>query len=264
MTEESQDDAADPAARGPRGEASAQHSGSHSGEYQLAARLSRVARQLDELQTPTATLDEIVRTAVAMIPGADEGSISLVIGRRTVWSEGATGTLPRVVDALHEDTGEGPCMDAAYHQETIRVRDMSTETRWPLFASRAADAGARGMLALQLFVSGDDLGSLNLYSYEANAFGDASEDIGLLFASHAAIAYASVRRQAQLTAAVSSRLVIGQAQDVLIQRYGMDEGRAFQVLVRASQQANVKLREIAQQTVDARELPPSVRPPDLK
>lgn len=59
---------------------------------------------------------------------------------------------------------------------------MSVEQRWPLFATRAAEAGARGMLSIQLWVEGDDLGALNLYSRTANAFTDESENIGLLVA----------------------------------------------------------------------------------
>lgn len=74
------------------------------------------------------------------------------------------------------------------------------------------------MLSFQLFVTGDDLGALNLYSYRADAFDDESEHVRLMFASHAAIAFASIRRQTQLTEAAASRLVIGQAQGMLIER----------------------------------------------
>jgi hypothetical protein len=138
---------------------------------------------------------------------------------------------------------------------------MATEARWPLFAPRAAEAGARGMLSFQLFVTGDDLGALNLYSYEPDAFGDESEHVGLMFASHAAIAYASIRRQTQLAEAVASRLVIGQAQGMLMMRYDMDEGHAFAVLVRASQSSNRKLRDVARHVVETRQLPAALAPP---
>ncbi|MFC3687960.1 GAF and ANTAR domain-containing protein [Aquipuribacter hungaricus] len=258
-----QDGSGDLTRRARRGQASLQDTGAARGQDLLAQALTRVARTLEGSGTPAATLDGIVGAAVALVPGVDEASISLVLGRRRIVSEAATGPLPRAVDQLQAETGEGPCVDAAYEQETVRVADMATEQRWPLFAARAAEAGARGMLSVQLFVSGDDLGALNLYSHAADAFDDESEHVGLMVASHAAIAYASVRRQAQLSEAVSSRLVIGQAQGMLMERYGLDDGQAFALLVRASRTTNDKLRVVARRLVDTRELPPSAAPSEL-
>ena len=191
----------------------------------------------------------------------DEGSISVVLGRRTVVSEAASSDLPRRIDTLQQETRQGPCLDSAWEHETVRVPDMAHEERWPLFAGRAAGAGARGMLSFQLFVSGQDLGALNLYSYRAGAFDDESEHVGLMFAAHAAIAYATIRRHTDLAAAVESRLLIGQAQGILMERYGLVPDQAFAVLVRASRSTNVKLRQIAAQLVDTGVLPEAVRPP---
>ncbi len=221
--------------RGTRGEASTHDTGTSEGQDQLALRLSEVSRSLAGFDSPATTLEGIVGAAIELIPGVDEGSISLVLGRRRVFSEAPSGKLPRTVDALQEETGQGPCLDAAYQHETVRVPDMSREQRWPLFAARAAGAGAGGMLSFQLFVSGEDLGALNLYSHRAGAFTDASEHVGLMFVSHAAVAYASIRRQTELVEAVASRLVIGQAQGMLMERYQLDPAQAFAVLVRASQ-----------------------------
>jgi len=103
-----------------------------------------------------------------------------------------------VVDALQEETGQGPCLDEAYEQETVRVSDMAAEQRWPLFVGRAADAGAGGMLSFQLYVEGDDLGALNLYSHRAGVFDDEAGHVEPLFAAHAAVAYAGARTRADL------------------------------------------------------------------
>lgn len=263
MTSERQDGYNDLSLRGTRGEASLHDTGGYRGQDQLAQTLTEVARELERSGSPAATLEGIVKAAVQLVPGVDEASVSLVTGRRKIVSEAASGRLPRAVDELQTETGQGPCVDAAYQQETVRVPDMATEQRWPLFAERAAQAGARGMLSFQLFVTGDDLGALNLYSHGPNAFDDESEHVGLMLASHAAIAYASVRRQSQLADAVASRLVIGQAQGMLMQRYGLDEGQAFAVLIRASRSSNRKLRDVARQLVDTRELPDVAMPPAL-
>jgi len=112
-----------------RGRPSAQDTGSSSGQDTLAVQLSDLARALQQQDDPQRTLTEIVQAAAALIPGCDEGSISVVTGRRHVRSEAASCELARVVDALQEQTGQGPCLDAAYQHQTVRVADLASEQR---------------------------------------------------------------------------------------------------------------------------------------
>jgi transcriptional regulator with GAF, ATPase, and Fis domain len=228
---------------------------------QLAENFGELARSLEEQDDPDVMLAEIIAAAVAMVPGVDEGSISVVTGRRNIGSQAPTGDLPMQVDALQEETQQGPCLDAAYKQLTVRVADMASETRWPEFARRASQAGAASMLSLQLYVEGDNLGALNLYSRTPNAFDDESEQVGLLFASHAAVAYAGVRKEAQLARAVDSRDLIGQAKGILMERYKISPERAFLVLTRASQNSNRKLHDIATELVRHGTVPGIPAPP---
>lgn len=86
-----------------------------------------------------------------------EGSISLVTGRTQVTSQHPSGELPLLVDAIQTETGQGPCLDAVYEQQTVRVPDMAHEQRWPKFAQRAFEAGAGSVLSFQLHVEGDNL-----------------------------------------------------------------------------------------------------------
>ena len=60
---------------------------------------------------------------------------------------------------------------------------------------------------------------------------------------------------ANLRIAMRSRAVIEQAKGILMERYAITEDRAFAVLTRASQQSNVKLREVADQLVRSGSLP---------
>ena len=228
---------------------------------QLAEDFGGLARNLEEHDDPDVMLAEIIAAAVAMVPGVDEGSVSVVTGRRNIGSQAPTGDLPVEVDALQEETQQGPCLDAAYEQLTVRVDDMASETRWPEFARRASQAGAASMLSLQLYVEGDNLGALNLYSRRPGAFDDESEQIGLLFASHAAVAYAGVRKEAQLAKAVVSRDLIGQAKGILMERYKISPERAFLVLTRVSQNSNRKLNDIANELVRYGTVPGIPAPP---
>lgn len=223
--------------------------GTFSGEDELAAAFAGFARSLQQQQDLDATLAEIVRAAVEFIPGCDDGSISIVAGRKTVWSRAASSGLAGAVDRLQESTGQGPCLDAAYVHETVRVTDMATETRWPLFAPLAQAAGAAGMLSCQLYVEGDDLGALNLFSRTAGGLDEESEHIALMFAAHAAVAYATARQQDSAARTVATRQLIGRAEGILMERHRVTAEQAFMMLVRVSQHRNTKLRTIAERLV---------------
>ena len=124
---------------------------------------------------------------------------------------------------------------------------MNTESRWPRFAPRAADLGVGSMLCFQLFVDGDNLGALNLLSPEARAFGADALSVGLLFATHAAVALSGARREDQTRMALDTRDLIGQAKGILMERYRLTPDQAFSLLVRVSQHTHVKVRDLAQQ-----------------
>ena len=160
-----------------------------------------------------------------------------------------TGELPARVDAIQEETQQGPCLDAAYKHQTVRVDNPAIEDRWPLFAQRASATGAASMLSLQLYVEGENLGALDPYARTPNAFTDESEQVGLLFAAHAAIAYAGVRKETQLAQALIRRDMIGQAKGILMERYKISSERAFLLLTRVSQTSNRKLHDVAEELV---------------
>jgi hypothetical protein len=235
--------------RDDRGLPSTQDTGANDGDDSLAAAFSEFARLVETQEDQDSTLVEIVKAAVELIPGCDEGSVSIVLGRRKVTSEAASGELPVIVDRIQEELQEGPCIESAYLETTVRVSDMATETRWPTFCPRALAAGAAGMLSFQLYVEDDDMGALNLFSRVAGAFDDESEHVGRMFAAHAAIAFSAARKQTLFANGNETRELIGQAQGILMERHKVTSDQAFALLVRVSQQHNTKLREIAEQLV---------------
>ncbi|MCE6995468.1 ANTAR domain-containing protein [Saccharothrix sp. S26] len=110
------------------------------------------------------------------------------------------------------------------------------------------------MLSFQLFVQDDDLGALNLYSPDVRAFDEDSQHVGSLFASHAAVALAASQEREHLTEAMRTRDLIGQAKGILMERHKFTGDQAFTLLVRASQRANMKLRDLADRLVHTGEL----------
>lgn len=232
----------------PQGEPSAEDHGTADADV-VADRLGAMARQLEAEDDTSAMLDALVGSALEIIPGVEHASLTMVFGRREVRSEHPSSDLPERVDAIQNEVGEGPCLDAIYEEQTVRVPDMRHEQRWPDFARRAYEVGAGSMLSFQLYVEGDNLGSLNLYNHAANGFDDESEQIGLLFASHAAVAYADAKKIDSLAQAIATRDLIGQAKGILMERYGIDGDRAFAVLTRASQATHIRLRDVARELV---------------
>jgi hypothetical protein len=124
---------------------------------------------------------------------------------------------------------------------------MTHEDRWPLFAPAAADAGVRSMLTFRLYVHHDHLGALNLYSDTVRGFDDTDDDVGVLLATHAAVALVGAEKEQNLESALATRDVIGQAKGIIMERYDLGADAAFAMLVRLSQQMQTPVTELAEQ-----------------
>ena len=221
----------------------------------LAHVLAQFARDVQRQDDRSAVLDTVVACALRTVPGAQEGSITLVLGRRRVVSQAASSPLPERVDALQEEVEEGPCLETAFEQHTVLVPDLATDPRWPRFSARATELGVRSMLSFQLYVEGDNLGALNLFSRSVDGFDERSVLVGELFAAHAAVAYSAAQRESVLERALASRGLVGQAQGILMERGRLTADQAFTQLQRASQDGNVKLAEVARRLVETGALP---------
>ena len=218
--------------------------------------MSRVARQLQEEHGDVeSTLQAITAAAVSTVPGADECSISYVIGRRTVEPRASTSELPGRLDTLQQELQQGPCLDAVWEEEVVRVDDLRSEQRWPDFTRQASDHGMGSMMCFQLFVVGDQLGAMNLYSRTPHAFDDECLEIGQMFAGHAAVALAGAEHEEHLRAGMSSRDIIGQAKGILMERFRLTADQAFGVLSRVSQEMNRKLVDVAAELTETGALP---------
>lgn len=226
----------------------------------LAEAMRLIALSLQEEHWDVeATLQSMTRSAVESIPGAEECGVSYVTGRSHVESRAVTGDLPRLLDVLQNEMQEGPCFDALWTDETLRVDDVATELRWPRFAVEAYRLGAGSILAFRLFVEDRSLGALNVYSRSSSVFGEDAEVIGRIFAGHAAIALASAQHVEHLRMAISNRDLIGQAKGILMERHKLTADQAFSVLTRISQQTNRKLVDIAQELNGTGALPTTLR-----
>ncbi len=230
----------------PWGQPSEQDTGTTVALDALARRLAQAARSLQRQTSPQEVMDGVVHLARDMVPGADEATITMVRKDRHCYSAAATSTLASDFDVLQDETGEGPCLDAIWNQQTVRVDDLGSDPRWRVLGPRAAERGIGSVLCLQLFVVRDTLGALDLLGRAASAFTDESEHVGLLLASHAAIAAADAHHFENVTSALVNRDVIGQAKGILMERFKITSDQAFAVLAKVSQDTNRKVSAVAE------------------
>jgi len=222
---------------------------------ELAATFADIARELEAQGDVKQTWQRVVELCPETLPACEHASVSVVHGRR-VRTEAATSDGPRHADMLQSETGEGPCLDASYDHATVACGDLANDERWPQFGPRAVEAtGLRSMLSFRLFVEGETIGALTLYSGEADAFVEWDTEVGRIFATHVAVAAAGARRReeaAQLHMALDSNRRIGAAVGIVMISSNCTEEEAFEVLRRASQRLNVKLRDVAERVIETR------------
>jgi len=99
-------------------------------------------------------------------------------------------------------------------------------------------------------------GALNVYTTRRDPVSDSETEFAQTLADHIANALALVDAAAlnlQLQEAISTRQLIGEAKGILMASEGCSREEAFEILRRASQRTNRKLRDIAHDIVDAAE-----------
>src|SRR5262249_52654838 len=226
---------------------------------ELAELFAHIARELHTGTTPEQTATRIVTAAVHAVPECDHAGVAVVHRHGRIDPVAATDEIAAVVDAIQYKLGQGPCVEAIRDHEAHLICDLLAEERWPSFSRQAAErTSVRSMLAFRLFVGDDTLGALNLYSRKTDAFDADACAVGAILAAHAAVGLSTARereRADHLERAVRSNREIGMAMGVVMASGARTPEQAFEVLRRASQRLNIKLRDLASEVVETGELP---------
>ncbi len=211
-----------------------------------AARTLHRPRSLDE------TLMTVVEVACNSVPGFDQVGIATLDRKGEVVTKAFTGDLVLRLDDLQYSLREGPCSAALQGDDAVSVSSLRDEQRWPRYVPLARAVGVRSQMALRLDLDQGAVGGMNFYSTSSDDVSPDAQALAGMFATHAAIALRHAHERQTLKNGLLTRKVIGQALGILMERYEMDEDRAFAFLVRASSHANIKLRAVAQELVDER------------
>ena len=201
---------------------------------------------------------QVAQATVNAMPGAEMAGITM----GSVDGKPVTGvfTDPESpeIDAAQYESGNGPCLEAWRTKRVIRVDDMNlAHERYPEFSTVALAHSVRSTLSLPLVAGEQGIGALNLYAGQPGSFSSEDEQIGMELASTAAVVLANASAywtayelSQNLSEAMKSRAVIEQAKGMLMARSEtLTPDDAFDLLRKASQRENMKLREIAQRIV---------------
>jgi GAF domain-containing protein len=219
--------------------------------YDTALELAQLAGLVLSEPDLDAALTRVTQVAVSVVEACDGASLTM---RRAGLPDAPASSDDWALglDELQFVEQEGPCLNCLREGSVMRVRDLGEDERFPAYGPRAAERGARSALSLPLAADGRTVGALNLYSRARDAFGREEVALGELLAAHAALAvqaavayYSSRDLAEQMRSAMGSRALIEQAKGVLVARERVGPDAAFERLVRRSQAANRKLRDIA-------------------
>ncbi|MFE6094467.1 GAF and ANTAR domain-containing protein [Streptomyces massasporeus] len=213
---------------------------------ELAEALTVASQQLHETLTPHSTLRTAVRLAVHLMPGAEHAGIS-VIERDKIRTLAWTDEAVRSAESRYTGREQHGLWDQLWNSPVARITDSEADDGWDVLAA----LGLRSALSLRLRTDRRRLTVLTAYARKPGAFDEEATRVGRLFSAHVSIALDSATVREQLTEAMHTRDLIGQATGILMERQGIDATAAFESLVRASQRENVKLRDLARRIVNA-------------
>jgi transcriptional regulator with GAF, ATPase, and Fis domain len=206
----------------------------------------------DMLELPVGAFDDMAKMAVRAVPGCDGASVSVLEADGQVTTAGASDERTIQLDKLQYHIQQGPYLSAIRTAATIQVDDFACDSRYPTFGPAAAALGVACCLSVPLTASHQTVGVLNLYGDVPHAYSEPAVATAETAAAHAALLIATSRahhRSLDLAdkhqVALAARAEIEQAKGILMAGSHCGADQAFDILRRASQRGNLKLRDIA-------------------
>lgn len=151
---------------------------------------------------------------------------------------------------------EGPCLSSVREHRTELVPDTRSEERWSQYCRAAAEEGVLSILAVPFQLGDQAQAVLNVYFEHPDRFDAVSvrrveEYVGIAStALRLAVRLAEQQdSQTNLQAALASRTDIDVAVGIIMSQNHCTQEVAFGILRKASNNRNVKLRDLAAQLV---------------
>ena len=210
-------------------------------------------------------LDELATLTTKVLPGELSCGITMRRGRG-VATIASSDTRASQVDEIQYSHNEGPCLHSLATGKVIVVDDLASDDRWGGYQMPALGHGVRS--SLPLHTDSHVIGALNIYATQPRTFGPPEQLVTGRVADEASRALTLAARIAERTemsehlqSALTSRAVIDQALGIIMGQDRCTADEAFEVLRTASQNRNVKLRDIAAEMItEVSGQPPATEP----
>jgi GAF domain-containing protein len=217
--------------------------------------LSELQALLLETDTLHNFLDRLAALTAQALPEGSSVGVTVRQNSRAV-TLAASDEQARRIDQLQYDFDEGPCLETLATGKPHYIVDTATDTRWPSFCPAAHEEGVRSCLGLPLTGPTGLMGGYNLYSMRPDAFAPDTRGQLEILAGNAAGAVAVAMKLADQTQmsddlhdALTSRAVIDQATGIIMAQQRCGAAAAFDIIRRASQNRNIKVRDLAAEIV---------------
>jgi hypothetical protein len=182
------------------------------------------------------TLHQLCRAAAQDLAASGVG-ISLHSDSGGSGIAAASDPVSEQVEELQFALGEGPCLDAFTSRRPVLAGDLSGTgaTRWPAYASAAAEHGVRAVFAFPLAVGDGCLGALDVYRSSTGPLSPPALAGAVTFAAYATATLLKGQEQADpdhtppgLDHVFATRFEVHQAQGMLTVQLGvgLDEALA--------------------------------------
>jgi GAF domain-containing protein len=227
--------------------------------------LARSVARLEGLDPADTGLDGALQLAVTETDDlfdVDGAGLLLISEDGTLRYVAASDEPGRMLEALQEQFGEGPCVDAFLEDKPVLADDLAADPRWPSVGPLAAGHGIRAVLGVPINLREGPVGTLNVYAAAPHAWDHS--DVAAIQAYTRVIAsllraavraHVSGKAATQLQHALDHRSLIEQAKGVLMERRGLDQQAAFELLRSHARSTRRRLDEVARQTVQGIHLP---------
>ncbi len=221
--------------------------------------LARSVARLEGVDPAGTGLDAALELAVAETDDlfdVDGVGLMLVDGEGVLRATAASYEPGGILESLQEQLGEGPCVDAFLEDSPVLAGDLAADPRWPSVGPLAAGHGVHSVLGMPIDLREGPVGTLNVYAARPYRWDDSevaairayTRVIASLLRS-AVQAHVSGKAAGQLQHALDHRSLIEQAKGVLMERRGLDQQTAFELLRSQARSSRRRLDEVARETV---------------
>ena len=220
----------------------------------LAAALGDVGQMATHGASIANVFSVLSTQCVHLLPIGAAG-ILLVDSTDALHAIGSSSHAAKFLDLFQAQNDEGPCRDCCRTKKTVICEDITKDSRWPNFASRAIAENFTAVYALPLESQDVVVGALNLFSSTplnpdqlliARSLADAATMVFL----QADTQHDRLLIARKIRSAVEGRNAIEQAKGVLSERYGISMMEAFWKLRDASVARDMDIVDLATSVVN--------------